>query len=47
MHKGPITVVIQRYVDALPGNTAAEPIIRELLERAAGRSRAFCATFLC
>ena len=33
------TVVIQRYLDALPVDTAAEPIIRELLERAVGRLR--------
>src|SRR5262249_13176196 len=40
------TVVIQRYLDALPGDTAAEPIIRELLERAAGRLRLLCASLL-
>jgi RNA polymerase sigma-70 factor (ECF subfamily) len=42
----PTTVVIQRYLDALPGDTAAEPIIRELLERAVGRLRLLCAAFL-
>src|SRR5262249_4050240 len=42
----PTTVVIQRYLDALPGEPAAEPIIRELLERAAGRLRLLCSTFL-
>jgi RNA polymerase sigma-70 factor (ECF subfamily) len=42
----PTTVVIQRYLDALPGDAAAEPIVRELLERAAGRLRLLCATFL-
>ena len=31
------TAVIRRYLDALPGDTAAEPIVRELLERAVGR----------
>jgi RNA polymerase sigma-70 factor (ECF subfamily) len=46
MHEEPTTVVIQRYLDALPGDPAAEPIIRELLERAAGRLRILCATFL-
>jgi RNA polymerase sigma-70 factor (ECF subfamily) len=46
MHEEPTTVVIQRYLDALPGDTTAEPIIRELLERATGRLRFLCATFL-
>jgi RNA polymerase sigma-70 factor (ECF subfamily) len=40
------TVIIQRYLDALPGDTAAEPIVRELLERAVGRLRLLCGTFL-
>jgi RNA polymerase sigma-70 factor (ECF subfamily) len=40
------TVVIQRYLDALPGDTTAEPIVRELLERSAGRLRLLCARFL-
>jgi RNA polymerase sigma-70 factor (ECF subfamily) len=40
------TVIVQRYLDALAGNTPAEPIIRELLERAVGRLRLLCATFL-
>jgi RNA polymerase sigma-70 factor (ECF subfamily) len=42
----PTTVVIQRYLDALPGDTDAEPLVRQLLERAAGRLRLLCATFL-
>ena len=46
MHEEPTTAVIQRYLDALPGDTAAEPIIRELLERAVGRLRLLCATLL-
>ena len=46
MHEEPTTVVIQRYLDALPGDPAAEPIVRELLERAAGRLRLLCATLL-
>ena len=46
MHEGPTTVVIQRYLDALSGDTTAEPIIRELLERAVGRLRLLCGTFL-
>jgi RNA polymerase sigma-70 factor (ECF subfamily) len=40
------TVIIQRYLDALPGDTAAEPLIRGLLERAVGRLRVLCGTFL-
>jgi RNA polymerase sigma-70 factor (ECF subfamily) len=46
MHEEPTTTVIQRYLDALPGGTSADPIIRELLERAVGRLRLLCATFL-
>jgi RNA polymerase sigma-70 factor (ECF subfamily) len=46
MHEEPTTVIIQRYLDALPGDAAAEPIVRELLERAAGRLRLLCATLL-
>jgi RNA polymerase sigma-70 factor (ECF subfamily) len=30
----------------LPGDTGAEPIVRELLERAVGRLRLLCATLL-
>jgi RNA polymerase sigma-70 factor (ECF subfamily) len=43
MHEEPTTAVIQRYLDALPGDSAAEPIIRE---RAAGRLRLLCGTLL-
>jgi RNA polymerase sigma factor (sigma-70 family) len=39
------TIAIQRYLDALP-ETAPEPVIRELLERAAARLRLLCATLL-
>src|SRR6516162_6400470 len=46
MDEEPTTVVIQRYLDALPADAAAEPIIRELLARAVGRLRLLCATFL-
>ena len=46
MNEEPTTVIIQRYLDALPGDAAAEPIIRELLERAAGRLRQLCGTLL-
>jgi RNA polymerase sigma-70 factor (ECF subfamily) len=46
MNEEPTTAVIQRYLDALPGNPAAEPIIRELLDRAVGRLRLLCVTHL-
>jgi hypothetical protein len=46
MPEEPTTAVIQRYLDALPGDAAAEPVVRELLGRAAGRLRLLCATFL-
>jgi hypothetical protein len=39
MDEAPTTVVIQEYLDALPGDSAAEPIVRELLERSVGRLR--------
>ena len=42
----PTTVVIQRYLDALAGDAPADPIIRELLERAAGRLRLLCGALL-
>jgi RNA polymerase sigma-70 factor (ECF subfamily) len=42
----PTTIAIQRYLDALPGDAAAEPVVRELLERAAGRLRLLCANLL-
>jgi RNA polymerase sigma-70 factor (ECF subfamily) len=46
MAEEPTTVIIQRYLDALPGDPAAEPVIRQLLERAAGRLRLLCCTLL-
>ena len=46
MPEEPTTVVIQRYLDALPGDTAAEPVIQKLLGQAAGRLRLLCSTFL-
>src|SRR5262249_6444305 len=42
----PTTAVIQRYLDALPRDAAAEPAVRDLLERAVGRLRLLCATLL-
>jgi hypothetical protein len=44
--EGLTTVVFQRYLDALAGNTIAGWIIRELLERAVGRLRLLRAAFL-
>jgi RNA polymerase sigma-70 factor (ECF subfamily) len=46
MNEEPTTAIIQRYLDALPGDSAAELPIRELLERAVDRLRLLCATFL-
>jgi RNA polymerase sigma-70 factor (ECF subfamily) len=46
MHEEPTTVVIQRYLDALPGDPTADSIIRELLERAVQRLRLLCASIL-
>ena len=46
MNEEQTTVVIQRYLDALPGDSAAEPAVRELLERAAGRLRLLCGALL-
>jgi RNA polymerase sigma-70 factor (ECF subfamily) len=46
MPDAPTTVIVQRYLDALAGDTPAEPIIRGLLERAVGRLRLLCATLL-
>ena len=45
MHTEPTTEAIQRYLDALPGDIAAEPIIRELLARAVGRLRLLNETY--
>ena len=46
MHEEPATAITQRYLDALPGDTAVEPIVRELLERAVGRLRLLSAPHL-
>jgi RNA polymerase sigma factor (sigma-70 family) len=46
MNEEPTTAVIQRYLDVLQGGSAAEPLIRDLLERAVGRLRLLCATLL-
>jgi RNA polymerase sigma-70 factor (ECF subfamily) len=46
MNEEATTAVIQRYLDALPGDGPAESVVRELLERAVGRLRMLCATML-
>ena len=46
MSEEPTTAVVQRYLDALAGDAPAEPIVRELLERAAYRLERLCATML-
>jgi RNA polymerase sigma-70 factor (ECF subfamily) len=46
MNEQHTTAVLQRYLDALQGNTEAEPVIRELLERAVQRLRLLCGTLL-
>jgi hypothetical protein len=47
MSEEPTTAAIQRYLDALPEDAAAEPMVCELLERAATRPRMLCAALLC
>src|SRR5215472_6134684 len=40
------TAVIQRYLDELAGDSPAEPIVRDLLDRAVRRLHLLCATLL-
>jgi RNA polymerase sigma-70 factor (ECF subfamily) len=40
------TVVVQRYLDQLAGDSPAEPIVRALLDRAIPRLHLLCATLL-
>jgi RNA polymerase sigma factor (sigma-70 family) len=40
------TVVVQRYLDELGGDSPAEPIVRALLDRAVRRLHLLCATLL-
>ena len=40
------TAVVQRCLDALAGETPAEPLIRDLLDRAVGRLELLCANLL-
>lgn len=46
MREDSTTAVVQRYLDALPGDTRAEPIVRELLDRAVHRLERLCASML-
>jgi RNA polymerase sigma-70 factor (ECF subfamily) len=46
VHEEPTTAAIQCYLDALPRDQAAEPVVRDLLERAVGRLRLLCANLL-
>ena len=46
MNEQRTTAVIQRYLDDLQGETPAEPVIRDLLERAVDRLRHLCAGIL-
>ena len=46
MNEGTTTAAIQRCLDALQGGTTAEPLLRELLERAVQRLRLLCAKVL-
>src|SRR4029450_751627 len=46
MNEEPTTAVIQRYLDALQSDTVAEPVIRDLLERAVHRLRLLCGALL-
>ena len=46
MSDEPTTAVVQRYLDALAGETPAEPIIRALLDRSVGRLQLLCANLL-
>jgi RNA polymerase sigma-70 factor (ECF subfamily) len=44
MNEKPTTAAIQRCMDALQEDTSAEPLIRDLLERAVRRLRLSCST---
>src|SRR5262245_11220510 len=46
MAENQTTAAVQRYLDALAGDTPAEPIIRELLDRAVRRLQLLCANLL-
>jgi RNA polymerase sigma factor (sigma-70 family) len=44
--EGHTTAVVQRYLDALAGDTPAEPVIRALLDQAVRRLELLCANLL-
>jgi RNA polymerase sigma-70 factor (ECF subfamily) len=46
MSDGHTTVVVQRYLDELAGDSPSEPIVRALLDRAVRRLHLLCATLL-
>jgi RNA polymerase sigma-70 factor (ECF subfamily) len=46
MNEERTTAVVQRYLDELAGEAPAEPVIRALLDRAAGRLHQLCAALL-
>ncbi len=46
MNQGHTTAVVQRYLDALAEATPADPIIRDLLDRAVRRLELLCANML-
>src|SRR3984893_14238389 len=46
MDEEPTTAAIQRCLDALQGDAIADPLIRDLLDRAVCRLRLLCASFL-
>ncbi len=46
MNEEPTTAAVQRYLNALAGDAPAEPIVRELLDRAVHRLERLCANML-
>ena len=46
MDKERTTVVVQRYLDELAGDSPAEPVVRALLDQAVRRLHQLCATLL-
>jgi RNA polymerase sigma-70 factor (ECF subfamily) len=46
MDEGSTTLVVQHYLDELSDDVAAEPVVRALLDRAAGRLHQLCAALL-
>jgi hypothetical protein len=46
MDENHTTAVVQRYLDALAGDTPADPIIRAMLDRAIGRLEMLCGSML-